>query len=91
MIPGDANEMKEYNQRHGSPERHARIEGVHSSTGMANSIAHSTCHTDPFSGAAGVKATTHSIFVGKDMKKEVWKPKTTLKWHEPYRAPLSLQ
>ena len=31
------------------------------------------------------------LFSGSSLKKEVWKPKTTLQWHEPYRAPLTLQ
>jgi len=38
-----------------------------------------------------VNAKPKAAYTGKDLKKEVWKPKTSLKWTEPYRAPLSLQ
>jgi hypothetical protein len=31
------------------------------------------------------------LFSAAGMQKEVWRPKVTLQWHEPYRAPLTLQ
>lgn len=35
--------------------------------------------------------TDNKASVIKPFKKEVWKPKISLQWYEPYRAPLTLQ
>lgn len=42
-------------------------------------------------GLVTTKPQNKATFSASDLKKETWKPKTTLKWHEPYRAPLTLQ
>lgn len=78
VMPGDKKEMETFSQRPGSPEKHARVENIHKSQGMASCIAHSTCGQDPFSGSVSIKAANHSIYTGKDFKKAVWKPKCTL-------------
>jgi hypothetical protein len=31
------------------------------------------------------------MFNSQALAKDVWKPKVTLQWHEPYRTPLTLQ
>ena len=39
----------------------------------------------------GTKPQNRGYIPPDATKKETWRPKTTLQWHEPYRAPLTLQ
>ena len=46
---------------------------------------------DPTFGVVSTKPQNRGYIPPDSLKKEVWKPKTTTKWVEPYRAPLTLQ
>ena len=43
-------------------------------------------------GAMAPSTTDKSLLFNTNaLTKDVWKPKVTLQWHEPYRTPLTLQ
>ena len=77
------------NQRYGSPDKHARVEAYMASSGMQKSLMYQD--NDITYSLVDTKPQNRACFAKSDLKKETWKPKTTLKWHEPYRAPLTLQ
>ena len=72
-----------------SPEKQARVVGYMNSNGMSQTLNYND--NDCSAGLVTVKPTNKGYVPPDTLKKEVWKPKTTLKWHEPYRAPLTLQ
>ena len=59
-----------------------------SSSGMKTTLAYND--NDPTYGLVTTKHTIKAYIPPGEMKKDVWKPKTTLRWHEPYRAKLTL-
>lgn len=59
------------------------------SSGMKNSLSY--IDNDPTYSVVSTKPQNRGYIPPDSLKKEVWRPKTTLKWHEPYRAPLTLQ
>jgi hypothetical protein len=72
-----------------SPVKQARINGIHHSGNMRESLSYND--NDCSHGIVTTKQEAKHLFGGNALKKEVWKPKTTLQWHEGYRAPLTLQ
>jgi hypothetical protein len=74
-------------EMYGSPEKRARVVGVMSSSHMQKTLCYED--NDPSHGMISPKA--QPIYTSAHLKKESWKPKTSLKWDEPYRTPLTLQ
>jgi hypothetical protein len=73
-----------------SPARRARVEGYMHSKGMHQTL-HQFKDNDCTRGLVTVKPQTKkesNLFI--TIKREVWKPKISLKWHHPYRTPLTL-
>jgi len=74
-----------------SPARRARVEGYMHSNGIRENL-YQYKDNDCTKGLVTVKAqTSKDCAYLHPMKKEVWKPKISLKWHHPYRTPLTLQ
>ena len=59
------------------------------SQGMKQSLA--SIDADPSFVPMSTKPQNRGFVHHEHLKKEVWRPMTSLKWHEPYRAPLTLQ
>lgn len=76
-------------ERYGSPDKQQRVEKYMQSSGMKNSLA--SMNADPTFVAMDTKPQNRGFVPPETLKKEVWRPKTSLQWHEPYRAPLTLQ
>jgi hypothetical protein len=77
-------------ERMASPEKKSRVEGYMKSSGMQTSL-HFQGDDNFYGAAVGTKPQNRGYVPNDSLKKEVWKPKTSLKWHEPYRTPLTLQ
>ena len=71
-----------------SPDKRARVEGYMQSQGMKDTLKYQD--NDVTYGVVSTKPQNRGYISPDSLKKEVWKPKTTLQWHEPYRAPLTL-
>jgi hypothetical protein len=76
-------------ERAPSPVKQARVEGYMQSNGMKDSIRNYR-DNDCTKGLVTVKPVSIPHSQGVAAKKDVWRPKISLKWHEPYRAPLTL-
>lgn len=76
-------------ERYGSPDKQQRVEKYMQSSGMKTSLA--SMNADPTFVAMDTKPQNRGFVPPEKLKKEVWRPKTSLQWHEPYRAPLTLQ
>ena len=72
-----------------SPDKSNRVEGYMKSGGMKDSLA--SVDADPSFQAMATKPQNRGYVPAGALKKETWKPKTSLQWNEPYRAPLTLQ
>jgi len=81
--------LDEARDRLASPDKAGRVEGYMQSSGMKTSLA-SVDH-DPAYTPLGTKPQNRGYVPAGSLKKEVWKPKTSLQWNEPYRTPLTLQ
>jgi hypothetical protein len=81
--------IKEVTKRTASPAKVARVEGYMHSNGMKASIRDAVVN-DCTKGLVTVKPHTDTKAYIKPFKREVWKPKVSLQWYEPYRAPLTL-
>ena len=88
-VPMESKELEKH-QRVTSPVKRARVEGYMHSNGMKEALKDNDCSR----GLVTVKPHTNRDSYIKSPaagKREVWKPKISLKWHEPYRTPLTLQ
>ncbi|CDW71784.1 UNKNOWN [Stylonychia lemnae] len=74
---------------YGSPDKQNRVTGYMNSTGMIGSLQ--SVDNDPSFSVLGTKPQNRGYVPPENLKKETWKPKTSLQWNEPYRAPLTLQ
>ncbi|TNV78517.1 hypothetical protein FGO68_gene6880 [Halteria grandinella] len=74
---------------HESPAKQERIKGIHASGNMRESLSYND--NDVTYGIVQTKQGGGNMFERGNLVKEVWKPKTATKWHEEYRAPLTLQ
>ncbi len=72
-----------------SPDKSSRVVGYMGSSGMRESLTYQNNEGsfEPMS----TKPQNRGYVPSDSLKKEQWKPKTSLKWHEPYKAPLTLQ
>ena len=87
MNPPSKQEMSDLmREKYGSPEKQARVTAIMSSSGMQKTLQYED--NDPSHGLVSPKPRL--IFGASALRKEEWKPKTTLKWEEPYRTPLTL-
>jgi len=87
--PGTEHELKTAFGRYGSPEKHSRVDRILNSQGMQGSLAYQD--NDISHGLVDAKATNRSLFGKTELRKETWRPKTTLRWTEEKKVPLSLQ
>lgn len=71
-----------------SPDKAGRVNGYMGSSGMVQSL---TYQGNEGGFEAMQSKPNNRGYVAPELKKEHWKPKTTTKWVEPYRAPLTLQ
>lgn len=91
VVPLSIDQLKGIlDKRAASPVKQARVNGYMHSDGMKQSIRVYK-DNDCTSGLVTVKPHTNKDAYISPMKREVWKPKISLKWHEPYRTPLTLQ
>lgn len=88
MTPLDKAELAKMN-RCASPDKQNRVIGIHGSQGMKSTLTYQD--NDVTYGLVNTKPQNKAPFQKSDLKKEVWKPKVTTQWVEPYRAPLTLQ
>jgi hypothetical protein len=79
-----------------SPAKQTRMFGILRSDGMKQALNYND--NDPSYGLVSPKGTMsqgtdkNMLFTSANMQKQqVWKPKVTLQWNEPYRTPLTLQ
>ncbi len=76
-------------ETYGSPDKKARIENYMQSSGMKQTLSYND--NDATYGLVTTKPQNRGYIPPDSLKKETWKPKTTTKWVEGYRAPLTLQ
>lgn len=69
-------ELRSTVMRYGSPDKHARVEGYLGSSGMKDSLSYQD--NDITYGLVNTKPQNRGCFSPSDLKKETWKPKTTL-------------
>ncbi len=83
--------QREMQRRLASPVKQARVNGYMHSRGMTEAI-NMYKDNDCTRGIVTVKPQTnkYASLVGSAVKKEVWKPKVSLNWYEPYRTRLTL-
>ena len=72
-----------------SPDKTNRVKAYMHSDGMAQSLTYQ--NNEGGFEVMGSKPNNRGFVPPETLKKDQWKPKTSLKWHEPYRAPLTLQ
>ena len=80
MKPADAEELKSMMGRYGSPEKHSRVDGYMGSDGVKATLSY--LDNDISYGLANNSKPNKAIFSPAALKKETWKPKTSLRWHE---------
>lgn len=86
--PATKEELASANTRFGSPDKHSRVEKYMQSTGMKDSIAY---ENSDFGGLVNAKPNNTCLFAKGSLKKETWRPKTSLKWTQDPRQKLTLQ
>lgn len=81
------NEMSRNNLA--SPEKSSRVQGYMHSSGMVSALTYQNNEGgfEPMQ----TKPNNRGFIPPEGTKRQEWKPKTTTKWVEPYRAPLTLQ
>ena len=77
--PAGDEELRSMRIRYGSPEKQCRVEGIHGSDGMKASLSY--IDNDCSYGLVNAKPHNKSIVSPADLKKETWKPKTSLNWY----------
>lgn len=79
VTPLDKKELAEMNNnRCMSPEKMNRVVGIHGSSGMKTTLTYQD--NDVTYGLVNTKPQNKAPFQKSDLKKEVWKPKTTTAW-----------
>lgn len=90
VVPLNPEELvREIQKRAASPIKAARVEGYMHSSGMKQSLREYK-DNDISRGLVTVKPHTDIKAYIKPFNRDVWKPKVSLQWYEPYRAPLTL-
>lgn len=89
LVPAPNTELRERERRHGSPDKHNRVDGYMGSRGMKDALSY--MGNDPTSGLIDTKSTNRAIFSTKDANKDTWKPRNKAQWTEPARQALTLQ
>ena len=77
--PATEDEIRAMRERYGSPEKQSRVDGYMRSDGVKNTLAYQD--NDITYGLVNTKPNK-VVLSRKDLDKETWKPKTTLRWHE---------
>lgn len=91
VVPLNPEELvREFQKRASSPVKAARVEGYMHSSGMKQSMGEYR-DNDISRGLVTVKPHTDTKAYIKPFNRDVWKPKVSLQWYEPYRAGLTLQ
>jgi hypothetical protein len=82
--------QEEYSRNNmASPDKTTRVSAYMHSSGMVQSLTYQ--NNEGGFEVMGSKPNNRGYVPPETLKKDQWKPKTTLKWHEPYRTPLTLQ
>ena len=77
------------NKRHGSPEKHGRVDGYMGSHGMKQSLSYQD--NDITYSLVNTKPTNKTLFTKQAYKRENWKPKANAQWVEEKGHRLTLQ
>ena len=87
--PANKTELAAMNKWYGSPEKHARVEGIHQSQGMKSSLSY--MDNDVTYGLVDSKHTNKAAFLQQNLVKDPWRPKTSLRWTQDPNQRLTLQ